>query len=207
MTYRELFLAIKYGQYKTAGLDVQYKIELDEPSKKIYLLFQSSQSKTDWKINFTFPAKVYKRQKNKFLVHYGYVKAWRSCNDTIIKELESVFIKHPDYTIVVSGWSYGGAISVLAAEDIRFRLGIKPELITYGAPKILYFNFTKKYFLSCVSFCVQFAQYNDLVPHLPPAFYIHHINKMEIGEELKIKELLFNSGYYHCNYENCFITK
>lgn len=71
----------------------------------------------------------------------GWADAYKSANDLIMEKLISVL--KPDYNVEICGWSYGGAVALLAAEDFYFRTKIKPDVITFGAPKPLFGNKTK----------------------------------------------------------------
>ena len=141
MTDKELFQYIKNNKnWVTTGLDVQFSIQTIKEEQKVYLIFQETRSTFDWKINLLFPAKTYK----KYYIHKGYIKAWRSA-----KTLVAYFINEVEktgFTPVICGWSYGGAMAVLAAEEYHYQTGKKAEVITFGAPKILYFKRTKKAF-------------------------------------------------------------
>lgn len=196
MKYEKLFNLIEDTEYETVGIDVQYQIKKIDGI--LYLLFQESTSKKDWEINFDFPVKVYKKQENTILAHRGFVKAWKSCNDIIMDN----FIKAitDEYKminkIVIAGWSYGGAMAQLAAEDLHFRTHIKPVLITYGSPKILFGRKPKKYFTSCIDKeSKQFANRSDLVTKVPP-FY-STFNRIKLGKFNLIE--LFKCKI-HCKY-------
>ena len=120
MKYSELFKFIKsFNGWIKIGDDVDYKVIVDDNGKIVYLLFKETDSKRDWRNNFAFTCVMY---KNKLMrIHRGYARAYLSCNDKIMSEFISKVKEHPDYTPVISGWSYGGAISILAAEDFNFR--------------------------------------------------------------------------------------
>ena len=139
MTDKALFQYIKNNKnWVTTGLDVQFSIQTIKEEQKVYLIFQETRSTFDWKINLLFPAKTYK----KYYIHKGYIKAWRSA-----KTLVAYFINEVEktgFTPVICGWSYGGAMAVLAAEEYHYQTGKKAEVITFGAPKILYLKRPKK---------------------------------------------------------------
>lgn len=84
-------------------------------------MFQESRGVDDWITNFSFPVKPYKNQENKLLFHGGYVEAWKSANDRIMADLIGMSNCNPDYAVEISGWSLGGALAVIAAEDFYFR--------------------------------------------------------------------------------------
>jgi hypothetical protein len=188
-------VAINY--WKTVGDDVQYAIFSDE--EYLYLAFQQSVSKRDWQVNFNFPAKLYKNQKSCILAARGWGNAYKSCNDEImndfITKLKADVRKKP----VICGWSYGGAMSLLAAEDLHYRTGHKPTVITYGAPKPLFGLKTKNYVLSCVSEVYQYTHVNDLVTIMPPLAGYCRLKTDKIGEKFNLIKF-FNPEKYHCIY-------
>lgn len=198
MTNKDLFLYIKNIKiWISRGLDVQYTIQTIDEEKKIYLIFQETRSSFDWTINFLFPAKVYK----KYFIHRGYIKAWKSA-----KELIQDFVRKTEetgYSPVICGWSYGGAMAVLAAEEYNYQTGKKAEVITYGAPKILYFKHTKKAFSNCGIFR-QYANINDIVTWCIPFPFVHHVNKIECPEFFNLR-LLLHPEISHCNYDEMLL--
>jgi hypothetical protein len=152
----------------------------------------------DWKNNFRFFAKMYKKQVSPMLVHKGFARAWKSCNDEameVIKlfkqdvgeELQTVFVGH----------SFGGAMSLLAAEDYHFRFNERPEVITFGAPKVFATKKSVEYVKSCVKEIKQFAHKSDIVTYMPP-FY-KHVKKIGLGKFSFIG--LFKPIIYHLIYD------
>lgn len=202
MTPDKIFELIKSVKYNTSGLSVEWKILIDEVDGVIRLLFQESESKEDWKINFDFPAKVYKRQKTFFLVHGGYKKAWKSCNDEIIKALIDAKLRFPLYKVQVVGWSYGGAMALLAAEDYKFRSGIPvTEIMTFGAPKPLWGILTWRHFKKSALKINQYSLTYDLVSWLPP-LYLRLNTKIVDKKNCWKLWRVFNVEKYHCSYGN-----
>lgn len=203
MTDKELFQYIKkLNDYTTAGLDVQYKIEIEDQARRINLFFEESMGSIkdqDWKTNLDFPRKVYKNQEGRFYVHRGYVKAWRSCNDQVMAELVAAHQTHPDYYVRIIGWSYGGAMSLLAAEDFHYRTRRKAFVTTFGAPKILYGRRTRKHFLNC-AFYYQYTQINDFVTWCIPFPWVHHANQKKCPQKFNLRKLL-HTEYTHTHYD------
>lgn len=197
------------SQWKTTGLDVDYRVVSSHTEEIIYLYFKESDSKLDWVINLYFPKKVYKGQENYMLCHRGFVKAWKSANDVIMDELLTTIKNHPTYQVFICGWSLGGALSQLASEDYYYRakqclsthnIPIMPTLITYGSPKVSWGKRTQKHFQNCCKAIYQIANYNDLVTYLPPFPHLKHIGlKKRIGDKFSIKKL-FDPQTYHTNY-------
>lgn len=197
--YKKLFSKIKQSNYKTAGDSVDYKIHIDFSENEIQLLFQESNGKRDWQNNFNFPVKVYKNQVSCLMAHRGFGNAYKSANDEIMKELQEHIQKYPAFAVVIAGWSHGGALAVLAAEDFHFRFNRSATLITYGAPKVIFGKESYKYFKYCVPNCVQFANKNDIVTYMPPFPGYCHVNSVQCGESFSLKKIV-KPLVYHCNY-------
>lgn len=198
MNRQELFKLIKKSDYEKTGLDVDYQICVVPEEKAIYLLFAGSNSDIDWKIDFNFAVKPYKRQMTCLRVHRGFVKAWKSANDEIIEKLRDIAVSNMGYEIFVCGWSYGGAMAILAGEDFYYRYGKKTRLITYGAPKILADKKSRDYVARCFKTVEQYGQHNDLVAHV--ATFYKHIKIKWCGDKFNLIKMLKNLKYYHCNY-------
>ena len=105
----------------------------------------------------------------------------------------------PDYEIHICGWSYGGALSLLAAEDFYYRFHIKASVYTFGAPKPLWGRKTKKYVRSCVKEAYQFSHINDCVPLMPPFPGYKRLSTDKIGKDFSIIKI-FKPKIYHCIY-------
>lgn len=68
-------------------------------------------------------------------VHAGFLSSWQSTRDTILPSLLDAATTHPNYTIHLVGHSLGGAVSLLAALDLRAR-GFTPVVTTFGEPRV-----------------------------------------------------------------------
>lgn len=165
------FARLWNAKYKTKGLDVDYSIQIDHTEKKVYLMFFGTNSKIDWKTNFKLPCKVYKNQKSCLRFHRGYIEAWKSCNDEIILEYSEKIIDW-SYQPVIMGHSMGAALAILAAEDLHYKTGIKPIVITFGAVKMMGDKKTQKYITDIIheDSCT-INNRNDIVPLAIPFYY------------------------------------
>lgn len=198
----ELFKLIEDTEYISGGDDVQFAVKPVEEEKVIYLLFQESTSKRDWQVNLDFPVKVYKQQQKFFLVHRGWAKAWKSINDMVFTELLKVIQGKEDWKIIVAGWSYGGAMSLLAAEDYFFRFN-KPvtEVITFGGPKPLFGFYTRHYFKKAAEKFYQYEFSYDFVTWcVPLPFYMRCGNNIIDKKNCWKLWRVFQTGKWHCAY-------
>lgn len=192
----EYYKLIKDSKYQKEGKDVDFTVIVDTVDKKIRLIFAESNSDLDWKHNFQFTIKLYKHQKNRFYVANGWGNAYTSANLEIIKKLTEKINTYPYFELEVLGFSFGGAMAVLAAEDIYYRLNIKSNLITFGCPKVLFGKKSKKYFESCCNSIKQYAHVNDIVTYCPPFLGYTNLNVIRLGEKRSLKDL-FNPYKYH----------
>ena len=205
MTPDKLFELIKKSDYVTSGLKVDWLVTVDDEEKTVRLLFQESDGKMDWFVNFDFPVKPYKEQENVIWIHRGWAKAWKSCNDEIMSAVIRCIESNKDYSVQVSGWSYGGAMAVIAAEDLHFRTGINPDVVTFGAPNPLFGKKTKCHFIHALGKVTQYAHVNDIVPCVPPAPYCQ-VNKIHVGTGKSFWKL-FNPRKYHTGYGDSYLYK
>ena len=198
MDYKTLFNEVIYMPAEEAGLDVDYVVIPNYPGKEVFLLFQGSGSKLDVKIDLDFPAKVYKKQESCIMAHGGFIKAWKSANDIIMKKFIAECELNPSFTPVIAGHSLGGAMAVLAAEDFYYRTGRKANVVTYGCPNVFYGKKSADYVRGCCNSVIQFAQYNDPIAAIP--FCYRQLNKVKIGEKFNLFKFIFRGPDYHLGY-------
>lgn len=195
----EVYEMIKTAKYTKSGDDVDWTVIVDENFKHVWLVFEESTTKRDWQNNFKFPVKLYKNQESCIRAASGWGDAWKSCNDLIMNEFIAEVNAHPDFSPAICGWSYGGAMALLAAEDFHYRTGKKPAVVTFGAPKPLWGRKTKKYVKSCCGFTAQYEHVNDVVQFMPPLIGYTRIDTDKCGSGFCVAKL-FDAEKYHCLY-------
>lgn len=186
--------------YKTVGDFVDYFVFFNEEDKKIYCLFAPSDQKRDWVNNFNFPVKLYKNQMNEFYVASGWGNAYKSCNDLIMQDVIDLCHEKEFKQVVFAGWSYGGALAQLAAEDFNFRTLLFPDVVTFGSPKPIFGKKSLNHFRYSVYRCVNIEDVNDCVPLLPPLPGYEVINSVKVDK--KVLFGIFFPVKYHCCYGN-----
>ncbi|OAA34058.1 Triacylglycerol lipase [Metarhizium rileyi] len=68
-------------------------------------------------------------------VHRGFWHGFLAVKDDLLKVIARQVQAHPDYRVVVSGHSLGGALASVAAAYLR-KASVKADLYTYGSPRI-----------------------------------------------------------------------
>lgn len=184
-----------YAKYVHVDEDGDYAIEKD--GNTMYLLFECSNSKTDWHHNFMFGARPYKEMEVKWRCHRGFLRVWKSIEPHIAGAVEDKTVKK----IYVIGYSHGAAIATLCHEYVWFH---RPDLrenglegFGFGCPRCYFGWHIKKELKERWEHFHPIRNCGDLISHLPPVLFGYtHVNKTY---SLKNKKLFKK---YHCSLLN-----
>ncbi|MBQ8229929.1 MAG: lipase family protein [Clostridia bacterium] len=184
MDLYELFSTCLKIPYLQAGVSASYALKRDGAT--LYLFFQGSDGKNDWKQNINFPAKAYKRMgKTVWFAHRGFLKAWKEIEPLLAADIaDGAFQK-----IVITGYSHGAAIAALCHEYVWYHrpdIRAQTEGYGFGSPRVFWGVKTSKLKERWATFTV-IRNINDIVTHLPPMVlgYSHVGNLLKIGERGK----------------------
>ena len=144
---------------------------------RLYLYFEKSNGATDWKNNLDFPAKPYNEMQGTWFVHRGFLRVFKTIKPYIAPYVADTNIK----SIVISGYSHGAALALLAHEYCVFnRPDIKNSIMGYGfgCPRVVWGTISAKLQARFNNFTVV-RNCRDIVTHLPPILFgFHHVGKM-----------------------------
>lgn len=180
MNYQDI---LAYGKrcrkakYNCVENDGSYAIERDGDT--VYLLFEKSNGKTDWKNNFDFPAKPYKDMGTTWRCHRGFLKVWKSIEPYLADTVKDYSIKK----FIVVGYSHGAAIATLAHEYVWFN---RPDLresglegYGFGAPKVYWGLIMPKALKERWANFHPIRNENDIVTYAPPTIFgFTHVNQL-----------------------------
>jgi len=125
MTPLDLFNRSISGEWKTAGTDTQYRIEVipDVAGKKTqYVFFQPTGSQDDWKKNFDiWPIHG---------VHGGYWKRFTEARAQVLAEIDK------GMKTVFAGYSMGAAIALL----FYLSTDVPRRAILFACPRVLWLD-------------------------------------------------------------------
>ncbi|KAF0529903.1 alpha/beta-hydrolase [Gigaspora margarita] len=118
-------------------------------------------------------------------VHYGFYTMFLDFQTPIRNNISTLIKQYPNYQIVVTGHSFGGALALFTALDIKqFFVGINPFLYTYGEPRVGNSNFAS-FVNNALSFIRRVINQAELVPHIPYTLgwieYVHHKGEIWIA--------------------------
>ena len=176
-------LNAKYIHTENGG---DYSIEIQD--KTLYLLFQWSKGKEDWKNNFRFPAKAYKKGDNRWYCHGGFLRVWKSVRDQLEPRVLSILKTTEIDTIVCVGYSHGAALAGFATEDMEFIYNscYSIEGYGFGCPRFV-FGLIPKIVKARFSKFTVIRNIPDIVTHVPPVV----LGFRHVGKLIKIGSIAF----------------
>ena len=184
MTLHKLFSLCLSVPYTQVGISANYAVKRENDT--LYLFFQGSKGKNDWKNNLDFPAKAYKRMgKTIWFAHRGFLRTWKELEPFLSNKIADESVRK----VVIAGYSHGGALAILCHEYVWYHrpdLRATMEGYGFGAPRVFWGAQTVKLKMRWEKFTV-IRNINDFITHLPPAFLgFSHVGKiLEIGEKGK----------------------
>ncbi|KAE8153798.1 Alpha/Beta hydrolase protein [Aspergillus avenaceus] len=145
----------------------------DETNKVLVLSFRGSADLSNWIANLNFGLDDASSLCSGCELHSGFLKAWDTVSDKITSKVESALSSYSDYSLVVTGHSYGGALAALAATTLR-NAGHTVQLYNYGQPRVGNTEFVQYATDQNKGSTYRVTHTNDLVPKLPPKLLGYH---------------------------------
>lgn len=179
MTLLELYEKCLHAKYTHTDNGGDYAIEVE--GNKLYLLFEWSDGKEDWRNNFDFPARPYKRMDETWFCHRGFMRVWKAMRDEIEEKVKAILTSTPDIDkIICVGYSHGAALAVFATEDMVYLYGDTHSVAGYGfgGPRVLWGIVPKAVKERLRNFTL-IRNIPDIVTHVPPALFgFRHVGKL-----------------------------
>ncbi|KAI6371238.1 hypothetical protein MCOR25_004010 [Pyricularia grisea] len=143
-------------------------LALDSKRKNIVLALRGSTSVRNWITNLTFIWSSCSFVTDCKL-HTGFAKAWSQIQTDVLATIASAKAQNPDYTVVVTGHSLGGAVATIAGVYLR-QAGYPVEVYTYGSPRVGNQEFVQWEATQTGNVEYRVTHIDDPVPRLPPIF-------------------------------------
>ncbi|EHY54120.1 Lipase [Exophiala dermatitidis] len=154
------------AEFQNVGLsDATGFVAIDHTHNQIIISFRGSRSVQNFLSDADFGLVSWSSICPGCTVHSGFLDSWTSVKPLIQNAVDGARAAYPNYAIVSTGHSLGGAIATLAAAGLR-TAGYGVSLYTYGSPMVG--NVALATFVTGQTgqnFRVTHA--NDLVPKLP----------------------------------------
>ena len=140
----------------------------ESPSKQIIFAARGTFSDANWRTNFDFftvPSNVAEGAT----VHRGFNNAWNEIAVDVRQAIDDTVKMKPDYKLVITGHSLGGAIATVAAANLTAEGGYEFDLYTYGQPRVGNDKFSDFLSENIPGRLYRVTHDADPVPRLPPA--------------------------------------
>lgn len=137
-----------------------FGIVFQDASHNIVVAFRGTQNLKEWLKDFD--ALVVANKYAPGGVHAGIQRIYTSVRVSVA-HLIQVALGKGRGIIYFIGHSLGGALAVIAADD---NMGLEPYVVTFEAPRVLWFNGAEYFKLHCQN-AYQIENIQDGVPHLP----------------------------------------
>ncbi|KAI9849410.1 MAG: hypothetical protein M1838_000153 [Thelocarpon superellum] len=156
-------------------------VAVDKTDEVIVLAFRGSQSIPNFIDDVEFNQVPWDRCDG-CLVHAGFWTAWLEIRSTVTQAIASAVAQNPDYQVIITGHSLGGAIAAIAAAEFR-AAGTPATLYTYGQPRIGNIPLSD-YITNQEGGNFRVTHTDDPVPRLPPILsdYVHISPEYHIEE-------------------------
>ncbi|EGF77696.1 hypothetical protein BATDEDRAFT_91518 [Batrachochytrium dendrobatidis JAM81] len=151
------------------------------PTSRIIVSFRGSQNLDNWVKDITtaLPDSPFPESPPGAQVHLGFLQAWNQIRTEVLDQVKLLASSFPDFDIIVTGHSLGGALTTMASMEMVTLLGLDPQrilLYTINQPRTGNFEFVQ--WVASVNFkaILRVVNQNDVTPHLPPLFlgFFHH---------------------------------
>lgn len=174
-------LNVQYTTVPDSKASFYYKVV----GNRLYIFFEGSNGIVDWINNFDFPAKAYREMADKWYVHKGFLRVWKSAREYLKSEILNPKVKE----IVITGYSHGAALALLCHEFCVFNRPDIAENIRgygFGCPRVVFGRLKKAVKARFEHFYV-IRNCKDIVTHVPPTIFgFKHVgNMIHIGKRAK----------------------
>ncbi|KAI9029623.1 Alpha/Beta hydrolase protein [Phycomyces nitens] len=161
---------ILVSTFDSSKYDTNGYVARNDKSKVINLVFRGTSSLPNFVADFEFIAQTYPPVSGA-KVHTGFYKAYMEVQKDVVSSMIEQITAYPNYQVVVSGHSLGGALATIGALDLYqrdTRFNAKNLAIrTYGGPRVG--NPTFAYYVTGTGIDLErTVDRQDIVPHLPP---------------------------------------
>lgn len=204
MNYSELYKN-EPAYIKDSTYDADWAVWKD--GHTIYVRFEGTKSFKDACMDLlAFQSKIKAYDGATWDAHAGFKTAYYSVRNKVLDTCYSLYKKGDKFMVL--GHSLGGAMALLATEDIGWHFKQKLTLITWGAPRVAKdqngIDAIKEYMNKDSR---NFENGSDIVPTLPWWFatnpMVVHIGEAKYSNAKALKDVIFNGcKKYHCGYGN-----
>jgi hypothetical protein len=144
-------------------------VAVDNARKDIILSIRGSNNVRNFITDVVFAVVPCNDLVSGCLVHAGFNQAWKEIEKAATAAVSAAAAANPDYRIVATGHSLGGAVSSIAAAYLR-KLSLPVDIYNYGSPRVGNGKFAQ-FVTDQAGFEFRVTHVDDPVPRLPPIVF------------------------------------
>lgn len=205
----------EYGEVKDVFEEVvNFKVSHTEgyyakKDGKLYIVFQGSRGKKDWKDNLKFWRKFIKKIKpygnirTDIKIHSGFLKQYKTVRffiHELIRDCPEI------HEIIVTGHSLGGALATLCAVDLQYNFSPEKFItcVSFGSPRVGNRAFVRSYDKR-VPRTHRIVNGADIVCSVPLVImgFVHVSTKISVKEKKWYWPISINDHYPNLYQNNC----
>lgn len=173
-----------------------------ESQKTIYIAFQGTDSVKNWVSNLDAVTTSYPHCDG-CTVHKGFYKAEQVVINDIFEQVRSLRNRFPDYSILVTGHSLGGALATLCATDLVSSGVSNVRVFNFGSPRVGNTAFAA--YAQELYEHYRVTHHKDMVLHVPMHERFTHLNGefYESGDGVPVQFVECTSTTKHPEDKNC----
>lgn len=173
----------------------------------LYITFQQTVQKQDWKQNFKVKSHKYKNTRYKGTrIHLGFFQQYNEIFYDVLKETWNILDNNKSINnIVVCGWSQGAVLAYLFYQDLQISITdantkkYSHKCIVYGMPNFIKKSSEKKWNEIVCGTIIEFQNSCDLFTYLPLGYTKPDTQKVIFGEPFNLAKAL-QITKYHTSY-------
>lgn len=184
--------------------DLQVGITISETHKRITVVFRGSESKYDWYYDLSF---LKRKLHDDVYVHSGFYKQLHNENvyDEILKEVQDLLEKHPDYNVFVTGHSLGAALSTLFGYELSKEIDKHVTIVSFASPRIGNHEFRKAFDKQDNLTHYRISNHRDIITAAPMILFQHvGINLSLSDDKLEIFKTYDYNTWWKYSLFNCW---
>lgn len=113
--------------------DVAGFLSVDDTNQLLVLSFRGSRSLSTWIANLDYGLTDASDLCDDCEAHSGFYKSWNTVADNLTAQIDSAKGTYSDYTLVLTGHSFGGAIAALGGTALR-NAGYDLDIVSSSLP-------------------------------------------------------------------------
>lgn len=177
-----------------------------QENSTLFISFQQTVQKQDWKQNF----KIWASHTNFGKLHAGFWQQFEEIAPTAFLEWWRMLSIQPGTIkkVIVCGWSQGGVLASLFYKSIipslvSYDKNIEHKCVIYGVPNFIKSKSLEKWESLPCGNVIEFQHSCDTFSYLPGNFTKPESKKVVFGEPFNLVKAVFGVRKYHTSYITC----